>query len=137
MANLPNDNVVDNPDTLGNNSVSRTPLRVTPLVWQDKTFFFKPAELYLLSLKAIANQPLPLQATKQEATKLMRNRNLITVRHEHFMRYAACAQAKALAASRNACNFANKFAKIIRNNQHAGKEQSRLFWSSQLKLHVF
>ena len=50
MANLLNKNVVDYPDTTGNNSVSRTPPRVTPLVPKDIVFHFKPVELHSIEM---------------------------------------------------------------------------------------
>ena len=45
MANLLNKHVVDYPDTTGNNSVSRTPPRVTPLVPKD-IFFVSNQQSY-------------------------------------------------------------------------------------------
>ena len=70
-ANLLNQDDVDYPGTMGNNSVSRTPPRVT---MRPNICFKQQAEQPSLSLQVIAKQQLSLQAIKEEAAKRSRRR---------------------------------------------------------------
>ena len=64
----------DYQDTTGNNSVSRTPPRVTPVVPQD-IFFFKAAELHLIEMAGALRaelQRIHVVRLKQSATHIAR-----------------------------------------------------------------
>ena len=70
MANMLNQNVVDYPDTTGNNSVSGTPPRVAPMVPKDKLFFSKPADLHSVKMEGALRANLQrnhVTRTKQRA----------------------------------------------------------------------
>ena len=70
VANMLNQNVVDCPDTTGDNAVSRTPPRVTPIVPKDKLSCLKPADLHSVKMKGALRANLQrnhVTRTKQRA----------------------------------------------------------------------